>query len=71
MPGPYMTDPALLNSLRGQQFVVLRPGGAVATFYDREQSDVLAQFAGMPHPNAGHVTLRGFFEPKRVQSLRK
>ena len=26
--------------------------------------------ASLPHPNSGHVTLRGFFEPERVEALR-
>ncbi|MCR2815647.1 2'-5' RNA ligase family protein [Microbacterium jiangjiandongii] len=72
MPTPYMTEPALLESLRGQQYLVLRPVDAVATFYDREQVNVLAQAPGsLPHPNAGHVTLRGFAEPDRVPLLRE
>ena len=72
MPTPYMTDPALLKSLKGQQYVVLRPGAAVAEFYRREQSAVLGRLpGGVPHPHTGHVTLRGFFEPERVASLRE
>ena len=70
MPSPYMTDPALLDSLRGQQYVVLRPHAEVADFYVREQSAVLARVPSLPHPNSGHVTLRGFFEPERVEALR-
>lgn len=71
MPTPYMTDPALLKSLKGQQYVVLRPGAAVAEFSRREQSAVLGRLPrGIPHPHTGHVTLRGFFEPERVASLR-
>ena len=71
MPTPYMTDPAQLESLKGQQYVVLRPDAAVADFYRRAQSDVLGRLPdGIPHPHTGHVTLRGFFEPERVASLR-
>lgn len=69
MPDPYMTEPALLDSLRGQQYVVLRPRAEVADFYAREQSTVLTQVPSLPHPNSGHVTLRGFFEPERVDAL--
>lgn len=44
----------------------------MARFYEREQSDVLERLPhGTPHPNTGHVTLRGFFEPERVASLRE
>lgn len=71
MPTPYTTEPMLLESLRGQQYVVLRPLAGVARFYEREQSDALARLPdGTPHPITGHVTLRGFFEPERVASLR-
>lgn len=71
MTTPYMTDPVQLESLQGQQYVVLRPSESVAALYEREQSDVLARLPdGTPHPNTGHVTLRGFFEPERVHSLR-
>jgi hypothetical protein len=31
-----MTDPELLESLRGQQYLVLRPVADVAAFYDEE-----------------------------------
>ena len=72
MPTPYMTEPALLESLKGQQYVVLRPGAAVAEFYRSEQSAVLGRLpGGIPHPHTGHVTLRGFFEPERVAPLRE
>lgn len=72
MTTPYMTDPAQLESLQGQQYVVLRPRESVAAFYASEQSEILARLPeGTPHPNTGHVTLRGFFEPERVHSLRE
>lgn len=71
MPSPYMTDPVLLDSLRGQQYVVVRPLAEVADLYVSEQSTVLAQVPSLPHPNTGHVTLRGFFEPERVDTLRE
>lgn len=70
MPSPYMIDLALLDSLRGQQYVVLRPAAEVADFYVREQSAVLARVPSLSHPNTGHVTLRGFFEPERIEALR-
>lgn len=68
---PYMTEPELLESLRGQQYVVLRPVAAVSGFYEREQFETLKWLPdSTPHPNTGHVTLRGFFEPKRVPLIR-
>lgn len=71
MPTPYMTKPTLLESLRGQQYVVLRPTAAVRTFFEREQAGALERLPdGTPHPRTGHVTLRGFFEPERVTALR-
>jgi hypothetical protein len=67
-----MTDSRLRESLKGQQYIVLRPVTAVADFYEREQSAILGRLpAGIPHPNTGHVTLRGFFEPERVPILRE
>lgn len=72
MPTPYTAEPVLLGSLRGQQYVVLRPVAAVADFYRREQSAVRGRLpSGIPHPHTGHVTLRGFFEPERVPLLRE
>jgi hypothetical protein len=72
MTTPYMTEPALLESLQGQQYVVLRPSESVAAFYESEQCEILARLPeGSPHPNTGHVTLRGFSEPERVHLLRE
>ncbi|MDU0327232.1 2'-5' RNA ligase family protein [Microbacterium sp. KSW2-21] len=72
MSTPYMTEPVQLESLQGQQYVVLRPDESVAALYRSEQSTVLARLPdGTPHPNTGHVTLRGFFEPERVHVLRE
>lgn len=69
---PYMTESELLASLRGQQYVVLRPSAAVAAFYEREQSEILKRLPdSTPHPNTGHVTLRGLYEAARVHSLRE
>jgi hypothetical protein len=72
MTTQYMTDPALVASLRSQQYVVLRPRASVADFYGDAQSEILTRLPdGTPHPNTGHVTLRGFFEPERVHALRE
>ncbi|MHA7984626.1 2'-5' RNA ligase family protein [Rathayibacter sp. CAU 1779] len=66
-----MTDPGLLASLDGQQYLVLRPTGPVAEFYDAEQAALKAVLPeSISHPRTGHVTLRGFYEPTRVQELR-
>jgi len=70
MRRPFMTDPELLRSLRGQQYLVLRPVADVAKFYDDEQRSLRGLLqTSLPCPNTGHVTLRGFFEPERVQPL--
>ncbi|MFE4467753.1 hypothetical protein ACFRFH_02970 [Leifsonia sp. NPDC056824] len=69
---PFMTDPATVASLEGQQYLVLRPAADVAAFYKEEQRDALDRLpSGLPHPNTGHVTLRGFAEPEpeRVDAL--
>lgn len=43
----------------------------MAANYESEQAAVLQRLpSGIPHPSTGHVTLRGFFEPDRVPSLR-
>jgi hypothetical protein len=71
MTRPFMTGPELLESLRRQQYLVLRPVADVATFYDEEQSALQERLPdGLSWPNAGHVTLRGFSEPDRVTLLR-
>lgn len=65
-----MTDPALLQSLEGQQYCVLRPGGEVARYYDEVQSVLKQRLpSSVTYPNIGHVTLRGFGEPERVAEL--
>jgi len=67
----FMTDPDLLRSLEGQQYLVLRPERDVAAFYEREQAALVRRTGGrLPHPDTGHVTLRGFFEPERVDLVR-
>lgn len=72
MSTAYMTEAAALESLRGQQYVVLRPTAAVAAFYEREQAEILRRLPeSTPRPNTGHVTLRGFSEPQRVDALRE
>ena len=66
MRRPFMSTPEQLASLEGQQYLVLRPTGAVEAAYEQAQAAALAA-AGVPlrHPHTGHVTLRGFFEPER------
>ena len=67
----FMTDPAQLGSLEGQQYVVLRPAGDVSELYRRTQDEVLSLMpSGCAHPHVGHVTLRGFSECDRVPELR-
>lgn len=66
-----MADPALLASLEGQQYLVLRPVGVVSEFYEAEQAALRSALSdSVTYPNAGHVTLRGFHEPNRVQELK-
>ena len=68
MRPPFMNTPEQLESLDGQQYLVLRPTSEVADRYATEQNDALA-LAGLPHPHTGHVTLRGFYEPIRRGEL--
>lgn len=68
MRRPIMSTPEQLASLEGQQYVVLRPGGAVARLYETEQRKAL-QLADLPHPHTGHVTLRGFSEPEGYEAV--
>ncbi|WP_091230202.1 2'-5' RNA ligase family protein [Microbacterium sp. 3J1] len=68
MRRPFMKNPGQLESLEGQQYLVLRPTSGVADRYVREQNDALA-VARLPHPYTGHVTLRGFYEPARREEL--
>lgn len=63
-----MDTPAQLASLEGQQYLVLRPTGAVARMYAQVQDAALAH-EDLPHPHTGHVTLRGFYEPERREEL--
>lgn len=60
----FMTDPDLLASLEDQQYLVLRPTDNVDASYDAEQARLLqSRCAPRPHPNCGHVTLRGSANP--------
>jgi hypothetical protein len=68
MRPPFMNTPKQLESLDGQQYLVLRPTSDVAERYATEQNEALA-LAGLPHPHTGHVTLRGFYEPTRRDEL--
>jgi len=70
MRRPFMSTPDQLESLNGQQYLVLRPTADVAATYREIQSTALARL-GMPlrHPHTEHVTLRGFFEPERREEL--
>ncbi|MCV0336424.1 MAG: 2'-5' RNA ligase family protein [Microbacterium sp.] len=65
-----MDTPDQLASLEGQQYLVLRPSGAVAEVY-REIQETALDRLGIParRPHTGHVTLRGFFEPERREEL--
>ncbi|MEV4736102.1 MULTISPECIES: 2'-5' RNA ligase family protein [unclassified Microbacterium] len=69
MRRPFMDTPEQLASLDGQQYLVLRPTGAVAELYETEQ-DAALQRSRIPHPHTGHVTLRGFYEPEGRDELR-
>lgn len=65
-----MTTPEQLESLAGQQYLVLRPSGSVGATYEAFQSAVLAGLdETVTHPHTGHVTLRGFYEPERRDEL--
>lgn len=71
MRRPFMNDPRQLASLEGQQYLVLRPTGAVADDYRAVQDAVLTALpAGIKHPHTAHVTLRGFYEPDRLDEVR-
>ena len=65
-----MTDSSTLDSLNGQQYLVLRPEHEIASFWDATRDSLRR---GMPatvsFPNTGHVTLRGFSEPTRIDDL--
>ncbi|UNK70208.1 2'-5' RNA ligase family protein [Microbacterium sp. H1-D42] len=73
----FMTDAGQLRDLEGQQYVVLRPTGAVATEFDRMQDaarrriDAAGLSDAVRYPGAAHVTLRGLYEPERVDQVRE
>lgn len=71
MRRPFMNDPRQLASLEGQQYLVLRPTGAVAADYRAVQDAVLPTLPSwITHPHTEHVTLRGFYEPERLEDVR-
>ena len=66
-----MDTPDQLASLEGQQYLVLRPTGAVAAEYRAIQEAALGRLdTPLRHPHTEHVTLRGFFEPERREERR-
>lgn len=70
MRRPFMIDPDQLASLEGQQYLVLRPAGAVSTFYRETQAELLRTTPRpLKHPHTEHVTLRGFYEADRLDAL--
>ncbi|WP_285724480.1 2'-5' RNA ligase family protein [Psychromicrobium xiongbiense] len=72
MTQAFMTDPALLASLEGRQFIVLRPRAAVMDLYLEAQDAARTILPPVvTYPNTGHVTLRGFAEPERVEDLKQ
>lgn len=65
-----MTHSDQLASLEGQQYLVLRPTGAVSESYREVQDELLAHLPDeTKHPHTEHVTLRGFFEPERREEV--
>ncbi|WP_336645917.1 2'-5' RNA ligase family protein [Microbacterium sp. USHLN186] len=68
MRPPFMNTREQLDSLDGQQYLVLRPTSDVADCYVEEQTRAL-ELRELPHPHTGHVTLRGFYEPTRRDDL--
>ncbi|WP_244632399.1 MULTISPECIES: 2'-5' RNA ligase family protein [unclassified Microbacterium] len=70
MRRPFMDTPEQLASLEGQQYLVLRPTGAVAEVYREVQDAALARLdSPARRPHTGHITLRGFYEPERREEL--
>jgi hypothetical protein len=70
MRRPFMTGDDRLRRLEGQQYLVLRPTGAVAALYREVQASALDRGV-LPHPHTEHVTLRGFYEPERLDDVRQ
>ncbi|MGW8481928.1 2'-5' RNA ligase family protein [Microbacterium sp. NPDC055903] len=71
MRRPIMDTPQQLASLEGQQYLVLRPTGAVAETFRTVQDAAIAAAGQQPitWPHTEHVTLRGFFEPHRREEV--
>lgn len=70
MRRPFMDTPDQLESLEGQQYLVLRPTAEVAETYRDVQDAALARLGtSVRRPHTGHVTLRGFYEPERREEL--
>ncbi|GAB3600102.1 2'-5' RNA ligase family protein [Microbacterium tumbae] len=70
MRRPIMNTPEQLASLEGQQYLVLRPAGAVAEAFRTVQDAAIAVAEGpLTWPHTEHITLRGFFEPERREEL--
>ena len=71
MARDFMTDPGQLRDLEGQQYVVLRPTGAVMREWDRTREAAHRRLSEtVRYPGAAHVTLRGLCEPDRVDQVR-
>ncbi|MEJ1088168.1 2'-5' RNA ligase family protein [Microbacterium sp. Mu-80] len=71
MARDFMTDAGQLRDLEGQQYVVLRPAGAVMREFDRVQDAARHRLGdSVRYPGAAHVTLRGLYEPERVEQVR-
>lgn len=68
----FMTGADQLSSLEGQQYVVLRPSASVMAMYQRTQAKAQSTLPDVvTYPHTGHVTLRGFCEPDRVEHLKE
>jgi 2'-5' RNA ligase len=66
-----MTDPVILQSLIGQQYIVIRPTDPIAIFYDKVQSSLREKLPSVvTYPNVGHITLRGFSQPEKIDQIR-
>lgn len=72
MARDFMTDPKQLRDLEGQQYIVLRPVGAVMREWDRVRDAAHDRLGdSVRYPGAAHVTLRGLYEPQRVDDVRR
>lgn len=68
----FMSGPDQLSSLEGQQYVVLRPSASVMAMYEGVQAKAQSSLPDVvTYPHTGHVTLRGFCEPDRVEHLKE